>query len=301
MLEVKKIFLFICFTGFAVLSFLTGYYVLKYPFGTKFYIHTNFIEDLYGRIPRWPITRETRENKMTMRKIVPSPKGKSTIEKAAFLADWVHHQLEYGHSEGFIPWDPLLILEKSKQGWKFLCDGYAAVFVAAANAYDLRVRMVEIVHSGGEGHNLAEVWLPEENKWALVDPIHNLYLERDDRPMSVLDGYYAAKEGFKGIIARQGNVTDSSLVFSEDYFKYFDIEKLSVFLRTDLISRPRVFHKIPPDKPQRVMTWVRGAEFKSPVTQGQLKSHNIKVFIFAFFMLLTGLSLGILTVRREKY
>lgn len=60
------------------------------------------------------------------------------------------------------------------------CGDMAAVFIALANACGLKARFIHGVSDGwsrdhNAGHHMAEVFLPEQSKWLLVDPTDGSY------------------------------------------------------------------------------------------------------------------------------
>ena len=91
------------------------------------------------------------------------------------------------------PWDPATILAwgKAESGHDgrvpiVMCVHYAVLFVAACDALGIPARCVAFAEelNTGIGHFLAEVWMPDLDKWILVDPNEDALFVRGETPLS---------------------------------------------------------------------------------------------------------------------
>ncbi|RTQ48934.1 transglutaminase domain-containing protein [Hymenobacter gummosus] len=96
-------------------------------------------------------------------------------ERAQRLLHWVHQQWRHDGSNEPTRKDAISILEEAQQGKQFRCVEYGIVATACLNAYGLPARVlglktkdVETTESGA-GHVLLETWLPDRQKWVLLD------------------------------------------------------------------------------------------------------------------------------------
>jgi hypothetical protein len=96
-------------------------------------------------------------------------------ERAQRLLHWVHQQWRHDGSNQPTKSDAISILEEVKLGKQFRCVEYGIVATACLNAYGLKSRVlglktkdVETTESGA-GHVLLETWLPDRQKWVLLD------------------------------------------------------------------------------------------------------------------------------------
>ena len=94
--------------------------------------------------------------------------GQTELEQLALLRDWVHSQWLGWQSDKYPycpPWDPLEILEVTKENYGFgMCTHYGATFAGCAAALGFVSRSIVVDH-----HCLAEVWSEDLQKWILED------------------------------------------------------------------------------------------------------------------------------------
>jgi len=78
------------------------------------------------------------------------------------------------------------------------CGDFVRVFIAIADAAQLRVRpwAFSLDAFGGHGHVWVEVWLPEHQRWQLLDLFSNYYYvaEREEQPLSAGELYRDLRE-----------------------------------------------------------------------------------------------------------
>ncbi|RAK69391.1 transglutaminase domain-containing protein [Hymenobacter edaphi] len=96
-------------------------------------------------------------------------------ERALRLLHWVHQRWRHDGSNEPAKKDAISILEEAQTGKQFRCVEYGIVATACLNAYGLKSRVlglktrdVETTESGA-GHVLLETWLPDRQKWAMLD------------------------------------------------------------------------------------------------------------------------------------
>lgn len=98
------------------------------------------------------------------------------IEKALIITDWAHARWAHDGDNDPGTSDPRLILARAAKGERFRCVEYAVIAAAAARCAGLQARTVGLQRADVEtaerdaGHVVAELYLPELGKWALVDP-----------------------------------------------------------------------------------------------------------------------------------
>lgn len=119
--------------------------------------------------------------------------GKTDLENALRLMEWTHRQWAHNGSNTPSRSDALTILSEVRSGKQFRCVEYGLVLADACLAMGIKARMlglktkdVETAKSGA-GHVLTEVWLREENKWALFDAQFNLMPMSDKNPLQATE------------------------------------------------------------------------------------------------------------------
>ena len=101
--------------------------------------------------------------------------SKTDTGKALKILNWVHNQWSHnGNNEPRKP-DAISILEEVKEGKNFRCVEYGIVATACLNAVGLKARTLALktrdveTRLSGAGHVLLEVFIPDLQKWALLD------------------------------------------------------------------------------------------------------------------------------------
>lgn len=119
--------------------------------------------------------------------------AKNDTEKALLIMDWTHHQWEHNGSNTPSKPDALTILAEARQGKKFRCVEYGTVLSSALLSVGMKARQVGLQTRDvektrlGAGHVLAEVWLADLGKWALIDGQFNLMPTRDGVPLNAVE------------------------------------------------------------------------------------------------------------------
>ncbi len=282
----QKIFKFGFLLGFMVLLLVSAYFVIKFPFGTNNVINTLDIGDLYWNADRkdykYEFVTMKEKNKKKLRKKLeekefPALSVIKNINNAAALCDWVHHQLSFGKPFPDTDWHTFTLLDKAAKGEKFLCDEYAALFAAIAQAYNAPARVFHIKGERTQGHFLTEVWLSEKQKWVMIDPLFNLYVTLSAEPLSIKELYALSTENFNGVKEHQKAVTNETLKFSKKYLKYFNLDSLNLIMRNDFISRPSSFKSLFFSSPQRFLLFDPDIKLKTPYSKEEEKKLRIKI------------------------
>ena len=106
---------------------------------------------------------------------------------------WVHQQFRHDGQNEPTGTDPLSILEEAATGEDFRCVEYASVVSGCLNAIGIPSRIVELKtrgcerSTGGAGHVLAEAYLRDLEKWALVDPQWDVIVMEDEVPLNLVE------------------------------------------------------------------------------------------------------------------
>ena len=192
-----------------------------------------------------------------LREILPTDvtRDASRLERVQRLSSWLASSWEHTNSDRtsqYAPWDAATILEwgKSEVGHNgvrpvVMCVQFAVAFVSACQALGIAARCAAVtrgVHTG-EGHFVAEVWLPECEKWVLVDPNTDAMFWKGDEPLSLkevqahigdLSGIirFGGGAAFQRQFTHMAKFMDSTLVTGACY------THRSIWPRADFLSRP---------------------------------------------------------------
>jgi len=171
------------------------------------------------------------------------------------LATWTSTQWPYRNEQQatqYAPWDPATILAwgKAESGHDghlpiVMCVHYTIVFVAACESLGMSARCVVFAEdiNSGIGHFVAEVWVPELDKWVLVDPNLDAMFLRDGTPLSARE-VQAAPEGLSTLVSLGPGhdyqaQTPSMRTWIARYFLTGDcFRHRAVWPRTDFMSHP---------------------------------------------------------------
>ena len=196
--------------------------------------------------------------------------AKNEQEKVLIVLNWVRHQWEHNGWHDAETSNACTILERVKNGEKFRCVEYGIVLKSALNALSLQSRTLGLKTRDvektkyGAGHVLAEVWLKDRQKWAIVDAQFNAMPTLDGTPLNAveLQAAIVQKKSFK-FINLQGDFSAKErkdyMGFIPHYLYYFDISfdekhlrrkdkftvngKTSLFLVPNGAKNPSVFQR----------------------------------------------------------
>jgi hypothetical protein len=173
--------------------------------------------------------KELRE-KYRLKELVSNANGTlSVIEK---ITNWVHHLWEHdGENEPSNP-DPLSILEEVSKGKRFRCVEYSIVLTGCLNALGIYSRKLALktkdceTREIGAGHVVAECFVPELNKWIMVDPQVNAIVFANGIPLNAVELAEAIHDGKKIDIPKAQNreQVETYLNFISPYLYYFSVK-----------------------------------------------------------------------------
>jgi len=114
--------------------------------------------------------------------------GKTEFEKLLLLRNWVSAQWKYRPAtDGYPAWDADEILSQKKG----FCVQYAIVYMQCCLSLGYNARFVFGYHPGvmDTGHEVAEVWSNQFNRWIMMDPNGNLHHgdTATDEPLGMLE------------------------------------------------------------------------------------------------------------------
>ena len=124
----------------------------------------------------------------------------SDRERALVVLDWTRKRWNGHGKKAHTDQNALNILEESGKGRKFRCVEYSTVLTAALASVGMPARRVGLKKKSvetalyGAGHMVAEVWLADENKWALLDGQYNLLPIADGKPLNAIEFKRALQE-----------------------------------------------------------------------------------------------------------
>lgn len=192
-----------------------------------------------------------------LRKIMPpvAVDDGPPMRRVRAISSWLSASYEHtgsGRAAQYAPWDPETILAwgKARSGHNnqlaiTMCVHYAAAFVSCSQAVGIPARCAVLMGTpnGYDGHFVAEVWLEEYQKWAVVDPNADALFLKKGVPMSMSE---IQQEGgdLRGVI-EWGPGTEFQRTFPHMVeFVRDNLEKgvcfrhRSVWSRADLMSHP---------------------------------------------------------------
>lgn len=160
---------------------------------------------------------------------------KNDLEKILSVLNWTHKQWKHNGSNEPSKSDALTILKEARAGKKFRCVEYGIVSTSALLALNYKARVVGLKTRNVEtkrfsaGHVLAEVWMPEFKKWALIDGQFNVLPVLNGVPLNAVEFQLAIaqKKDFK-LLDVNGEVSTLRkkiyLSFVYDYIYYLDVK-----------------------------------------------------------------------------
>jgi len=177
------------------------------------------------------------------------------LQRVRALATWTSTQWPYRNERQatqYAPWDPATILAwgKAESGHDgrlpiVMCVHYAVVFVAACDALGVPARCVAFADdlNTGIGHFLAEVWVPDLDKWILVDPNEDVLFVRGAMPLSGREVQTAPEPLADLVVWGPGHDyqsrTPSMRAWIDEYFLTGAcFRHRALWPRTDFFSRP---------------------------------------------------------------
>lgn len=158
--------------------------------------------------------------------------AQNDTERALRLLHWVHQQWDHNGSNQPTKSDALSILEEVKLGKQFRCVEYGIVATSCLNAFGLKSRVlalktkdVETTESGA-GHVLLETWLPDLQKWVLLDGQWDVMPVLRGKPLNAVEFQQAIASNYKDLEIRSlsGASKMSYVNWIAPYLYYLDVK-----------------------------------------------------------------------------
>ena len=120
--------------------------------------------------------------------------GKDEFDQQVLLLDWSHQQFKKFGRPSANARGALEILSAIEEGHSFFCTQYAQLLVSAAASLGwvdrplaLRRHQGVAKVGGSTEHSVTEIWSNQHQKWAMLDPTSNLYLEKAGVPLNAYE------------------------------------------------------------------------------------------------------------------
>jgi hypothetical protein len=222
----------IVFITFLLLSVLTNTFAQKH--GVQY--DTNIINnDLVFKYPDTLNNSYLRQLKNDYDLLKLTENKIEDIDKVLSVLNWTHNQWRHNGSNEPSKNDALTILKEARDGKKFRCVEYGIVSSTALQSLNFKARVLGLKTADvetkkyGAGHVLAEVWMPQFNKWVLIDGQFNLMPILENVPLNAVEFQQAISENKKyKLIDVNGEVSmkrrKSYLSFIFDYLYYIDTQ-----------------------------------------------------------------------------
>ncbi|ALD20507.1 transglutaminase domain-containing protein [Hymenobacter sp. DG25A] len=158
--------------------------------------------------------------------------AQNDTERALRLLHWVHQQWDHNGSNQPTKSDAISILEEVKLGKQFRCVEYGIVATSCLNAFGLKSRVlalktkdVETTESGA-GHVLLETWLPDLQKWVLLDGQWDIMPVLRGKPLNAVEFQQAIAKHYKDLEIRSlsGASKMSYVNWIAPYLYYLDVK-----------------------------------------------------------------------------
>ena len=154
--------------------------------------------------------------------------AQSDLERAVVLRQWARGQYDFSAGSGKLRMFDYEGLLRNRRHDSGLCDAFATLFVGAAISIGLPARVVHLNTSAGtdsRGHYTAEVYLPDQQRWVVMDPLYNCYYSVEDRPLSALDLHRLARKSQAHIVKveRTTGPKGPPGLHLDNYYRYFQI------------------------------------------------------------------------------
>lgn len=155
------------------------------------------------------------------------------LDKVLAVLNWTHQQWKHNGSNEPSKSDAMTILKEAGEGRNFRCVEYGIVSKTALQSLDFKARVIGLktkdveTTKSGAGHVLADVWVPQFQKWVLIDGQFNVVPTLDGIPLNVVEFQRAIAENKNyQLIDLNGEVSKKRrkkyLSFIYDYLYYVD-------------------------------------------------------------------------------
>lgn len=193
----------------------------------------------------------------SLREILPAGalNAGSDLSRIRALTGWLSSSWEHTNASiaaQYGPWDAETILAWGKaqagHGGRrpiVMCVHYAAAFCSCCQAAGIPARCAILMDeiNGWNGHFVAEAWLANYDKWAMIDPNLDVIFWQDNRPMSLTE-IMNTKEGLADLVEWGPGTTFQRKNpriepwLQENYLTGHCFQHRSVWWRADLLARP---------------------------------------------------------------
>jgi hypothetical protein len=101
--------------------------------------------------------------------------AQSTTDKILAVTNWVSKLWSHNGNNQPEKRDPIFIIEQAKTGKQFRCVEYSIVVTGCLNAIGIHSRVLGLKRAdvekaqSGAGHVVSEAYIPELNKWVMID------------------------------------------------------------------------------------------------------------------------------------
>ncbi|WP_162055062.1 transglutaminase-like domain-containing protein [Pontibacter pamirensis] len=152
-------------------------------------------------------------------------------EKALRMVNWVHNQWKHnGSSEPSRP-DAITILKEVKEGKQFRCVEYSVVATSCLNSIGLPARVMGLktkdveTTTSGAGHVLLEVFLPDLQKWVMLDGQFDAMPVLHNVPLNAVEFQQAIANNYEELEIRSlsGASKTQYVNWVYPYLYYFDV------------------------------------------------------------------------------
>jgi len=156
--------------------------------------------------------------------------AQSDLETVLAVTEWVsglwRHHGAHQPQQG----DPISIIEEAKAGGRFRCVEYAVVTAGSLNALGLPARVLSLrtedaaTRESGAGHVVAEVYLRDLDRWAMVDAQWGVVPTVDGQPASALALQQGLAERRRvGVLGRSSLVGVAYVRWVAEYLFYMSV------------------------------------------------------------------------------
>jgi hypothetical protein len=108
------------------------------------------------------------------------------------IMDWVHRRWKHSVTQAADALDTVFILREAESGKCFRCTEYAIVLADCLQSVGFPARVVRLERAGSsfgaiKVHYVTEVWSDEHEKWIVLDPQNNSYIQREGIPLNAAE------------------------------------------------------------------------------------------------------------------
>jgi len=156
------------------------------------------------------------------------------FDKLIVLRNWVKTKWAHGNPQGVdYNFNALDILERAERGERFWCSEYATVFVQCALSIGYQARYVGLF----KGHVVAEVWLNNFARWAVMDVDNDLHYLRNGVPLNALELHRAwgkrKMDDIQMVVGPERKIADNNSM--EEQISYY--HEFYVRMRNDWFAK----------------------------------------------------------------